>query len=466
LTVCEISSFGWPTNGGSLARRMTSINIHLLLLFSSLFTLSFSNFPPFSCQLNSTQSEHPDHRIIFYHTRKCGGWTIHNYFTKILKAQFGNTCQLNKGQIVDKTDWRCEMGYVQGGTSPSQQCLALNKFYESRWYFFFFSFPQSHDSYQFSQVEHPLLRQHIFPSFVTTMTVLRHPIERVISSYRMIRNTFLNEPDWNMKDWLLHSHMLPLNQTPPSQPNANDTRRLWNSKKISGSTKKPFPRKPVNGDSSPKPPTAHPGAAPSPLPSPAPTRIKMSFPRLPSVRTLPTDGLDENYMTKWLCGRWTQLSPATEECFQRALANLHQFDFVFLTESLSSDLPLSVKLLGINITQSHEQVSSLCLSISLNASPFFPRWLHTTFVCMILNWRALTISTTPPISLTYLRFQSSLKMTGLMRSLWRWISTISNCIVTLSFATVSLWRRTAQFKIANNSQHQCFWKQGAHNNGR
>jgi hypothetical protein len=60
-------------------------------------------------------------------------------------------------------------------------------------------------------------------------------------------------------------------------------------------------------------------------------------------------------MTKWFCGSW-YLSHTTEECYQRALANLNKFNFVFLTESLSSDLPLVAKLLRLNVTENDEQV--------------------------------------------------------------------------------------------------------------
>jgi hypothetical protein len=111
---------------------MIPLLLRVLLLIHPLNIFTWANFPPsFSCELNSTQAHHSDHRIIFYHTRKCGGWTIHNYFAQILKTQYGNTCQREKGQIVDKTDWRCEMGYLQD-TPPPQQCLALKKFYDSR----------------------------------------------------------------------------------------------------------------------------------------------------------------------------------------------------------------------------------------------------------------------------------------------------------------------------------------------
>lgn len=47
-----------------------------------------------------------------------------------------------------------------------------------------------------------LLRQ-IFPKFITFITIIRHPIERVLSSYRMKLAQFSNQAKyWNMKSWL------------------------------------------------------------------------------------------------------------------------------------------------------------------------------------------------------------------------------------------------------------------------
>lgn len=65
------------------------------------------------------------------------------------------------------------------------------------------------------------------------------------------------------------------------------------------------------------------------------------------IRTLPTDGLDENYMTKWFCGKWF-LTPTTEECYNQAISNLNKIDIVFLTNTLSRDLPYVAEMLGLN----------------------------------------------------------------------------------------------------------------------
>ena len=47
-----------------------------------------------------------------------------------------------------------------------------------------------------------LVRQ-IFPDFITFLTVLRHPIERVLSSYRMKVALYADQAMyWNMKAWL------------------------------------------------------------------------------------------------------------------------------------------------------------------------------------------------------------------------------------------------------------------------
>ncbi len=63
-------------------------------------------------------------------------------------------------------------------------------------------------------------------------------------------------------------------------------------------------------------------------------------------------------MTKWLCGTWFQRNapPVTEECFQRAVDNLNRFNFVFLSQFLSTDLPLSARLLGVKATEDFESV--------------------------------------------------------------------------------------------------------------
>ncbi len=126
--------------------------------------------------------------IVFFHIRKCGGWTIHNYYSSKLQTQFGNSCQ----QKNIKNDWRCTIGFMSN-TSIEKQCEGYQQLYNS--------------TDEFSQVEQPLLKNQIFPSYITFLTVLRHPIERVISSYRMTRNTYPKEDDWNLKDWLLQTKM-------------------------------------------------------------------------------------------------------------------------------------------------------------------------------------------------------------------------------------------------------------------
>lgn len=72
-------------------------------------------------------------RIIFIHTRKCGGWTIHNYFSSKLKSQIGNSC--NNISMKESNDWRCDMKYIQD-TKEEEQCKAFKKFYNSRFKLF------------------------------------------------------------------------------------------------------------------------------------------------------------------------------------------------------------------------------------------------------------------------------------------------------------------------------------------
>lgn len=146
------------------------------------------------------------------------------------------------------------------------------------------------------------------------MTVLRHPIERVLSSYRMFRNIFLDDPDWTMKAWLLHS---------PVPPRRHQLNQSEDSEKT------------IDLPSSMQPTMA---------------------PTVP--RTLRTDGHEENYMTKWFCGIWSGANspPVNHECYLRAIENLNHFDFVFLTDSLEIDLPVAGRLLGLNVSKGTEKV--------------------------------------------------------------------------------------------------------------
>jgi hypothetical protein len=181
----------------------------------------------------------------------------------------------------------------------------------------------------------------------------------------MIRNSFLNELDWNMKDWLLHTPMPPT-QTP--MPQTQNTRR-----KLPKTGNRPvFPRNNSTRSNTWTKKQPHPPPKPTTPPKQtSPANHLPPFGQLisPNVRYLPTDGLDENYMTKWLCGVWSR-SLATEECYERALSNLNKIDFVFLTKSLFSDLPIAATLLGLNLTKNAEQVrfhlSHLTISLTVS----------------------------------------------------------------------------------------------------
>jgi len=166
-------------------------------------------------------------------------------------------------------------------TSPSKQCDAFGSLIRS--------------SYEFTQVERPVLPRQVFPPEITFITMLRQPIERVVSSYRMARNLYKNDPNWNMKKWLTHESI---------------PRTLHQTSKASHNVAKSSATK---------------------------------------TYTLPTLGLDENYMTKWFCGMWKptpNLPKATEECYTRARIHLDHFDYVFITERLAEDLPLVASYLG------------------------------------------------------------------------------------------------------------------------
>lgn len=88
------------------------------------------------CEVNKNKKikeENLIDRIIFIHTRKCGGWTIHNYFSSKLKSQIGNSC--NNISMKESNDWRCDMKYIQD-TKEEEQCKAFKKFYNSRFKLF------------------------------------------------------------------------------------------------------------------------------------------------------------------------------------------------------------------------------------------------------------------------------------------------------------------------------------------
>jgi hypothetical protein len=71
------------------------------------------------------EEEHPPAKIVFFHTKKCGGWTIANYF-KYFHPQLTNEC------VPNKNDWRCSMQFRKD-TGPEQQCSAFREFITSRY---------------------------------------------------------------------------------------------------------------------------------------------------------------------------------------------------------------------------------------------------------------------------------------------------------------------------------------------
>jgi hypothetical protein len=126
-----------------------------------------------SCDVNQPPTNH----VVFYHTKKCGGWTVHNFVAAYLHDQGNNSC------MPHTDDWRCDL-HLLTDTSPEQQCIAYKKFAVSQ--------------YSLSQIERPMLLRQIFPSFITFITILRDPLERVLSSYRMVHSLHGNNPHWTM----------------------------------------------------------------------------------------------------------------------------------------------------------------------------------------------------------------------------------------------------------------------------
>lgn len=107
--------------------------MHNLLFLIEIFLFLFNFNESYFCVENFDKSQNLIDRIIFIHTRKCGGWTIHNYFSSKLKSQIGNSC--NNISMKESNDWRCDMKYIQD-TKEEEQCKAFKKFYNSRFKLF------------------------------------------------------------------------------------------------------------------------------------------------------------------------------------------------------------------------------------------------------------------------------------------------------------------------------------------
>ena len=98
-------------------------------------------------------------------------WTILKYFEKFLYCQADNKC--NNKQKNPK-DWRCMIGgFERPSPSIDIQVTAFKLFAQN---------------YSFSHVEVPLKATQIFVSNIRFITVVRHPIERVLSSYVMMKD--------------------------------------------------------------------------------------------------------------------------------------------------------------------------------------------------------------------------------------------------------------------------------------
>ena len=92
----------------------------ILLLFLSVISSPISAN---KCT-NEHDESHPS-KVVFFHTKKCGGWAIAHYF-RFFNAQVMNGCVAD-----DKTDWRCDMKFLHD-TGPEEQCRAFNKFAKSK----------------------------------------------------------------------------------------------------------------------------------------------------------------------------------------------------------------------------------------------------------------------------------------------------------------------------------------------
>lgn len=229
--------------------------VRLVLLF-----LLASNYC--TCSEDSRTSSH----ILFYHVRKCGGWTVSNFFSRYLTSFSGNRCS-----HVD--DFRCDLDRF-GASTIQQQQIAFDKFL--------------HSSKRFAHLETPLPMTPHFNPKIIYMTALRHPITRVVSSYHMMRSKATNGHLWTLRDWIYR-----------------------NISEVSlGVYENPSPER-ISGE------------------------------------------LDQNYMTKWLCGIWRPgvHLHATQNHLIQAKSALSSMKYILLTSNLHSDLPaLARKLQLTNVS--------------------------------------------------------------------------------------------------------------------
>ena len=98
-------------------------------------------------------------------------WTIVSFFKNFLQNQIGNKCDPKQ---TNPKDWRCMIGgFDSPRPSVELQLKAFDSLVTSR--------------YKLSHVELPLKLIQAFVPSIYFITVLRHPIERVISSYGMMK---------------------------------------------------------------------------------------------------------------------------------------------------------------------------------------------------------------------------------------------------------------------------------------
>jgi hypothetical protein len=112
-------------------------------------------------------------------------WTIFLYFAKFLRTQFDNKCDPRQSS---PRDWRCMIGgFENPRPSVKLQVSAFASFVSS--------------GYSFSHFEWPLKATQVFVANVHAVTVVRHPVERVISSFNMMKEQMCSD-NCTLQAWI------------------------------------------------------------------------------------------------------------------------------------------------------------------------------------------------------------------------------------------------------------------------
>lgn len=197
-----------------------------------------------------------------------------------------------------------------------------------------------------------LVRQ-IFPDFITFLTVLRHPIERVLSSYRMKVALYADQAMyWNMKAWLSGTPVrISKNATSTNMNHLNQNKLRADYLYLKTSSLEEVTDM---------------------------TSLGFSF--ICVHQFLSKYWIHwQNYMVKWFSGKWNPTSTfrATRSDLDRAKRNIDKFDYVVFTDRLHLELPVIAAL--FNYTKAPKSVCADVLMLSFVVHEVY------SGVCILLN---------------------------------------------------------------------------------